>query len=305
MIKKHLITKEHKQDIIYLYLDNKYEIATDLYITKDNPTLINNIYNYLSNNNISYKHKDIFLVIDNIIVAKLNKKFLSNKLKYLELIHYGKTSYNDNLDDYPSIKFIDIVNSEKIIKKVKFNINLENIIKKENIDDFNLETLKVKTVLLRTKLLKNKNIKSLNEIQISNNSNKLIKQAIKETDNEIIKYKKHKSNKNLLRYRKITNDYLSHILNINIDKNTKIEINDNYLLIDNKYINKKELSNKLYLSSSNFNISINDNYTIFIDKKYGNIKPNIKSINNLVKKGYTHKEILNYFYPNTYISKFS
>ena len=147
MIKKHLITKEHKQDIIYLYLDNKYEIATELYITKDNPTLINNIYNYLSNNNISYKHKDIFLVIDNIIVAKLNKKFLSNKLKYLELIHYGKTSYNDNLDDYPSIKFIDIVNSEKIIKKVKFNINLENLIKKENIDieyDNNYITLKIK-----------------------------------------------------------------------------------------------------------------------------------------------------------------
>ena len=40
MIKKHLITKEHNQDIIYLYLDNKYEISTNLYITKNNNTLM-------------------------------------------------------------------------------------------------------------------------------------------------------------------------------------------------------------------------------------------------------------------------
>ena len=285
MIKNHLITKEHNQDIIYLYLDNKYKITNDLYI---NNNLINNIYNYLNNNNLSYKNKDIFLVINNIIIAKLNKKLLSNKFKYLEFIHYDK-NYNNS----PSTKLIDKKNSDKIIKKVRFNINLENLIKLENINTNNLEILKIKTVLLRTKLLKNKNTKKLNEIQIFNSKtkNKLIKQAIEETNNEIIKYKKYKNTKDLLRYRKINNKDLSYILNIKVK--------------DLKNINKKEIANKLFLESEHFNFIIKENYTIFIVEKHGNIKINENIISNLINKGYNYKEILTYYYPNTYISKFS
>ena len=255
---------------------------------------MNSVYNYLNNNDLSYKNRDIFLVIDNIIVAKLNKKFLSNKLKYLELIHYGKTSYNDNLDDYPSIKFIDINNSEKLIKKLKFNIKLENLLKLENINTDDFESLKVKTVLLRTKLLKIIYFKNSNDIDVNNDKSKLIRLAIKETNNEIIKYKKYKNNKDLLRYRKINNKDLAYILNIDIDDISNI-----------KNINKKEISNKLSLSSTNFNILIKEDYTIFIVKNYGNIKINENEINELINKGYNYKEILTYHYPNTYISKFS
>lgn len=206
MIKKHLLTKEHDKDIIYLYLDNNYEISIDFYITKDNNNLINNVYHYLTDNDISYKKKDIFLVIDNIIVAKLNKKMLSNKLKYLELIHYGKKAIEDYLEEYPSLKFIDLTRSNGIIQKMKLDNYLLNVIISEMPNVMEIEALKSQAVISRTycykRILENKKIKEINEVQIYKNNEELkklldtnydkyinlVKQAIKETDNEIIKY---------------------------------------------------------------------------------------------------------------------
>ena len=46
-----------------------------------------------------------------------------------------------------------------------------------------------------------------------------------------------------------------------------------------------------------------DEYKDF--KKYENILDNNEEISNLINKGYNYKEILTYYYPNTYISKFS
>lgn len=98
MIRKHLETSTSSSDIVYLYLDNSYEISDDLYLRKDKNNLLDEIRKYLIDHDIKYKYKDIYLVIDNIIVGVVNKKFLSNKLKLFEMIRFGKNSIVDYLD---------------------------------------------------------------------------------------------------------------------------------------------------------------------------------------------------------------
>lgn len=364
MIKKHLITKEHDNDIIYLYLDNNYEISSDLYITKDNSSLINHVYNYLNNNDISYKKKDIFLVIDNIIVAKLNKKLLSNKLKYLELIHYGKKAIEDYIDEYPSLKFIDLTRSDGLIKKIKLNNYLQNIIISEMPNIMEIEALKCQAVISRTycykRILENKKIKEINEVQIYKNSEelkkildtdydnylKLVKQAIRETDNEIIKYNnnlidcythyknsgktedgisilkkripylksvKSPDKNDFLRYRKISNKHLSSILGMSITKEANVRIlektkgnNNKLILFDNICFDGIELAKKLSLISYNYDILIRDEFTIFVVKGCGiNLGLSKNGATIMAKNGKTYKEILNYYYANTYIEKIS
>jgi len=208
MFNKYLISNINNKEVIYLYLNNRYEISDDLYIVKNNKIINNSVRNYLKNMGINYKNKDIYLVVNDMIVAKLNSKLLSDKLNYIEYIRYGKESINESLDVniHPSLKFIDLTRSNGIIERVKLNNYLLNVIIKEMPNVMEIEALKAQAVISRSyvfrQLENNKKINEFNELLIYKNKEdlkrillgdfdhymSLVKSAIIETNNEVIKY---------------------------------------------------------------------------------------------------------------------
>lgn len=230
MFIKYLSTKEN----IYLY-------------TKNRNYTYPSITNYLNNNNINYNNKDIYIVINDIIVNKINNKLLIKKV-------------------YKNNKFINN-KSKQIINNYKLNIYiLIKIINRYNIIK-DIKLLKKLIILTRTKLL-HKDIK-INEIETliylntDKNYIKLINKIIRETNNKTIKYKKTKNN---IRFRIISNNYLEKVLNENININTNIKIDNKYIYINNKKIENLKLYKQLNLDNYICDIKIKNKYTYFITK---------------------------------------
>ena len=55
-------------DIIYIYLDMKYEFSKEF----DDNIITRRCYNYIKNNNIDFNGHKVFLVIDGIIIKSLD-----------------------------------------------------------------------------------------------------------------------------------------------------------------------------------------------------------------------------------------
>ena len=133
MFYKYLSTVANGREILYLYLNQNYEISSDLYVMKDDNEIVNSAKVYLDNMGISYKGKDIYLVVNNIIVGRLQLKDFFRKPKYVEYVRFGKTYRVDFLDpeEYPSVKFVDIRRSSGIIERVKMGQYLFGVVARE------------------------------------------------------------------------------------------------------------------------------------------------------------------------------
>lgn len=173
MFYKNLITEVNGKKVIYLYLNSDYEVSNDLYIRREkNKVFINRARDYLNNMGIDYRGKSVYLVVDNIVVGKLQLNKFFKKPKYLEYTRFGKKYRFDFLseEEHPSLKFIDIYRSSGIVDKLKFNEYLFGVIAREMPYIDSSECLKAQAVLARTYLFKclkeNKEIKDINRYQL-------------------------------------------------------------------------------------------------------------------------------------------
>lgn len=173
MFYKNLITEVNGKKVIYLYLNSDYEVSNDLYVRREkNKVFINRARDYLNNMGIDYKNKSVYLVVDNVVVGKLQLNKFFKKPKYLEYTRFGKKYRFDFLseEEYPSLKFVDIHRSSGIIDKLKFNEYLFGVIAREMPYIDTPECLKAQAVLARTYLFKclkdKKEIRDINRYQL-------------------------------------------------------------------------------------------------------------------------------------------
>ncbi len=172
MFYKYLATDLNGKKVLYLYLDQSYEISNDLYIVRENERLIDKARNYLDNLGISYKGHEIYLVVNNIIVGKLELNRLFGKPKYLEYVRFGKDYRVDFLDSdrVPAYKLIDVKRSSGIVEELKFYEYLFGVVAREMPFINHPECLKAQAVIARTYLLKclksGKRIQEVNQYQL-------------------------------------------------------------------------------------------------------------------------------------------
>jgi len=109
----------------------------------------------------------------------------------------------------------------------------------------------------------------------------------------------------------VPNSYLSKLLNIDINKNTKVDIlmktighRVKYIKFDNKVFDGLILSNRLGLNSNDFTVSIEDDYTTFTTYGHGHgLGLSKYGAETMARSGYNYRQIILHYYPNTYIEK--
>ena len=109
----------------------------------------------------------------------------------------------------------------------------------------------------------------------------------------------------------IPNSYLSKLLNMEINKDTKVDIlmktighRVKYIKFNNKVFDGLILSNRLGLDSNDFTVSIEENYTTFTTRGHGHgLGLSKYGAEAMARSGYNYKQIINHYYPNTYIEK--
>lgn len=109
----------------------------------------------------------------------------------------------------------------------------------------------------------------------------------------------------------IPNSYLSKLLNMEITKDTKIDIimktighRVKYIKFDNKVFDGLIISNRLGLDSNDFTVSIHDNYATFTTHGHGHgLGLSKYGAEAMARSGYNYKQIISHYYPNTYIEK--
>lgn len=368
MFYKHLVTDDNGKSAIYLYLTNNYEISSDMYVVKDNNSIMNSAKNYLDTFDISYKGRDIYLVVNDVIVGRLQLKDFLKKPKYIEYVRFGKTYRMEFLDsqEYPSIKFVDVRRSSGILERMKMGEYLFGVVAREMPFIENKEMLKAQAVLARTYLLKmlerGENIKETNKYQLYFDKGYLrllwkdkfkeyrdkIIDAILETSREVLKYNgeyiecfTHYQNvgrtedaetilklsypylvsvdsyednsKSLVRYRKVSNEYLSNLLNMEIYEGMPLKIlksssayNVIYIQFGNKVFDGLILARKLGLISNSYTVEVGRDFTTFLTKGCGHALGLSKcGAKVMAESGYTYQQILSHYYPNTRLLKTS
>lgn len=109
----------------------------------------------------------------------------------------------------------------------------------------------------------------------------------------------------------IPNNYLSKLLNININKDMDVEIimrtighRVKYIKFGDKVFDGLILSNRLGLDSNDFTVSIEDNYTTFTTRGHGHgLGLSKYGAEAMARSGYNYRQIISHYYPNTYIEK--
>lgn len=120
-------------------------------------------------------------------------------------------------------------------------------------------------------------------------------------------------NKEKVSRRIVPNDYLSKLLNIEITKNTTVDIimktighRVKYIKFGDKVFDGLILSNRLGLDSNDFTVSIEDGYTTFTTYGHGHgLGLSKYGAEAMARAGYHYRQIISHYYPNTYIEKVS
>lgn len=112
-------------------------------------------------------------------------------------------------------------------------------------------------------------------------------------------------------YRIVPNEYLSELLKVPIHENTEVELlmrtighRVKYIRFGDKVFDGLLLARRLGLDSNDFSISIGKNATTFTTKGHGHgLGLSKYGAEGMAKAGYNYHQILNHYYPNTYIEK--
>ena len=109
----------------------------------------------------------------------------------------------------------------------------------------------------------------------------------------------------------VPNSYLSKLLNMEINKNIPVEIlvksighRVMYVKFGDKVFDGLIIARRLGLNSNDFSVSIEDDYTSFTTRGHGHgLGLSKYGAEGMAKSGYNYRQILNHYYPNTYIQR--
>lgn len=155
MFYKYLILNLNNKEILYLFLDNKYEISSEFPKDIKNDNIQEKIRGYINDSNINFEKGTIYLVTNNIIAASIN---YNND-------DFGKINkYIDINEKNNSLEIIDISsinNNEKVLIKSKNNYYrmelikyLENSLFNKIPSIFEKEAMKAIAIIIRSNYIK-------------------------------------------------------------------------------------------------------------------------------------------------------
>ncbi|MCI8588542.1 MAG: SpoIID/LytB domain-containing protein [Bacilli bacterium] len=112
-------------------------------------------------------------------------------------------------------------------------------------------------------------------------------------------------------YRIVPNEYLSQLLNVEITEDTEIQLlmktighRVKYIRFGDKVFDGLLLARRLGLDSNDFSVSIGKRATTFTTRGHGHgLGLSKYGAEGMAKAGYNYRQILNHYYPNTYIEK--
>lgn len=112
-------------------------------------------------------------------------------------------------------------------------------------------------------------------------------------------------------HRIVPNDYLSKLLKVDIHGDTEVKLimqtighRVKYIQFGDKVFDGLLLARRLGLNSNDFSVSIGDKATTFTTRGYGHgLGLSKYGAEGMARAGYTYKQILEHYYPNTYIEK--
>ena len=343
MYYKYEIINNGKEDILYLYLNMKYEFSKEL-IGNDFNDLSRRTKNFINSNNINFKGKKVYLIVDNIVVKTVD---ISNAT-----IDY----YNDNSMYNPDGFMLNIELADSSICEMSLRDYLLNQLLSFYSYKFHNEVYKAICVLFNTyafKMMSKNKLIPFNdsfssydlvaEYKSSSDYNNIIDNfnlIIDEVKGQFLTYNNdyilpfiHYSNSgytlsninypylssikclwdlisnNYINYHDYDYNYLSNLLNIPVTSKSRIDIinsyNDKYIIIDKKKFSFSEFKTLLNLISSDFYFIVYNNYLRIINIGCGNSYGlSLFSANEIAKNGSKYNNILSYFFPKTKLYKY-
>jgi stage II sporulation protein D len=340
---KYEIVNNGKDEILYLYLDMRYEFSKEL-IRDDYKSLSKRTLNFINTNKINFKGNKVYLIVNGIVVKSvditeaINKKYSNDyspdKFK-VKVEQYDGSFSIYTLRDYLLIQLFSYnsFNLHTEVYKsicVLFNTYAYNMMKINGYIPYNDLFSSYNTINEYKQLISNYNEVIDNYNSIINDSNSLFLSF----DNEYILPFIHYSNSGYtlankkypylssvkclwdlaspqyIKYHDYNYDYLQNLLKTNITNKSKIIINKNNdnkkIYIDNKIFNYEEFRKLLCIDSSEFYLIVYSNYLRIISCGHGNSYGlSLFSANEIAKNGANFSSILSYFFPKTKLYKYT
>lgn len=332
MFYKYEINNMNGEDVLYLYLSLKYEFANE-FIEDKNLRILSK--NFIKANNINFKGKRIFLVVDGIIVKSIS-------------IDHDKYVINTNFS--PDKYLVNLSYDDNSLSEISLREYLLSILFLFYSNEFGDEIYKAICVLYNTyayKMMgKDGYISTNNEYHIYKHFNEY--QGIYKNYNSIIKRFNTIIDSVACRYLTYKNDYIlpfihysncgftstnsnypylskvkslwdlaapgyiniydytfeqvSKILSSNVNSNTKIHITNNgqSIKIGDRSSSIPEVRSLFNLKSTNICIIVNKSGIRFITKGHGNgLGMSIYGAQTIEQNGGKYYNILNHYFPKT------
>lgn len=143
MFYKYEIRNINGEDVLYLYLTMSYEFSKELKNTSSDTDLTRRTKNFIKNNNIDYKGKKVFLVIDGIVVKSLDISHKEEIEVLKESLYYSNEYY------LVTVQYDNNINIEISLREYLLGA-LAGIYSEK----LELETLKAIAILFRTYVFK-------------------------------------------------------------------------------------------------------------------------------------------------------
>lgn len=343
MFYKYEIINNGSEQILYLYLNTKYEFAND-FSYNDDITFLNGTNDYIQKNNINFKGNKVYYVIDGIVVKKLN--ITNRNIKninpdfsadnYMVIIRLDDNSlcevslrnylisilffyYMNNINDevLKAIAILYITYAYKMMKENNFISSNNNFVVYKELNYykdnyFNFSELEAKFNIIIDEVdcifMKYDNEYILPFIHYSN-----IGKTIEKKDYPYLSSVKSLwdlTSPYFINYHDYGYNELSKKLNI------KLSYNDNYnidlcdgikkIIINDYIFTAEEIKNILNLKSSDIYLIINKNYLRIITMGWGNSYGlSIYGANMIALDGGTYYDILHYYFPKVLLYRYS
>ena len=335
MFYKYEVKNINGEDCLYLYLSLNYEFSNEFI---DNQSLRSLSKSFINTNNINFKGKNIYYVVNGIVVKKLNLdtnksiisdiyspdnflinlKLSDNSLCEITLREYLISilfNYYDNSIGDEVLKAICVLfntYSYKMMRKDNFVSSLNDFYDYTNYKEYSTVYSNYIEIIDRF----NNIINSVSCIYISYND-QLILPFI-----HLCNIGKTMSNKNYPYLSSVKSlwdlaspnyiniydfnyDIISSLLDTNINNTTKIKVDLSSIIFGNKTFSTLEIKKLLKLNSSFINIIQNKKYIRFITQGIGDcLGLSIYGAISIEENGGNYINILNYYFPKTKIYRY-
>ena len=344
MFYRYEIINNGKEDILYLYLNMKYEFSKEL-IGNDYKDLSRRTKNFINTNNINFKGKKVYLIVDGIVVKTVDiSNIVGNPYK---INNYDVDSYNVNieLEDHSLsemtlrnyllnqlVYYYDYSLHNEVLKAicVLFNTYAYNMMNSTGyipyndsfsnydlIDDFRNNESNYNEIIANYNLI----ISESSGLFITYNGNFILpfihysNNGYTMTNNNYpylssVKCLWDLTSPYYIKYHDYDYKYLSSILNTNISNKSTFKIIRDYdykkIIINNNKFSYEEFRQLLNLDSGDIYIILYSNYLRIITCGCGNFYGlSLYSANEIAKNGSKYYSILSYFFPKTKLFKYT